>query len=126
MWYCQRVVQSTQHQPQTIITQLYQQAYAPFFGSGPSPFTPFIFDTTAIAFLVDPSLATDVRDLRLDVNTTFDQNYGKAIAYNSDPFPSIGLLQRSKVIFHFDNARFVALYVDLLTRPVPVKVPQQN
>ena len=119
-------LQITQHQPQTIITQLYQQAYAPFFGSGPPPFNPFIFDTTAIAFLVDPSLATDVRDLWLDVNTTFDQNYGKAIVYNSDPFPSIGLLQRSKVIFHVDNARFVALYVDLLTRPVPVKVPQQK
>jgi len=115
-------LQITQHQPQTIITQLYQQAYAPFFGSGPPPFTPFIFDTTALAFLVDPTLATDVRDLWVDVNTTFDQNYGKSIVFTSDPFPSIGLLQKSKVIFRLDNARFNALYVDLLTRPVPVKV----
>jgi hypothetical protein len=29
--------QVAQHQPQTIITQLYAQAYAPFFGSGPAP-----------------------------------------------------------------------------------------
>jgi inosine-uridine nucleoside N-ribohydrolase len=115
-------LQITQHQPQTIITQLYQQAYAPFFGSGPPPFTPFIFDTTALAYLVDPTLATDVRDLWVDVNTTFDQNYGKSIVFTSDPFPSIGLLQKSKVIFRLDNARFNALYVDLLTRPVPVKV----
>ena len=115
-------LQITQHQPQTIITQLYQQAYAPFFGSGPPPFTPFIFDTTALAYLVDPTLATDVRDLWVDVSTTFDQNYGKSIVFTSDPFPSIGLLQKSKVVFRLDNARFNALYVDLLTRPVPVKV----
>ncbi|HZI58321.1 MAG TPA: nucleoside hydrolase [Verrucomicrobiae bacterium] len=115
-------LQITQHQPQTIITQLYQQAYAPFFGSGPPPFTPFIFDTTALAYLVDPTLATDVRDLWVDVSTTFDQNYGKSIVFTSDPFPSIGLLQKSKVVFRLDNARFTALYVDLLTRPVPVKV----
>ena len=115
-------LQITQHQPQTIITQLYQQTYAPFFGSGPPPFTPFIFDTTALAYLVDPTLATDVRDLWVDVSTTFDQNYGKSIVFTSDPFPSIGLLQKSKVVFRLDNARFNALYVDLLTRPVPVKV----
>ena len=78
-------LQITQHQPQTIITQLYQQAYAPFFGSGPPPFSPFIFDTTALAYLVDPTLATDVRDLWVDVNTTFDQNYGKSIVFTSDP-----------------------------------------
>jgi hypothetical protein len=39
----------------------------------------------------------------------------------SDPNPSIGLLQDSKVIFGLNNAQFYAFYVDLLTRPVPVK-----
>ena len=105
---------------------MYEQTFAPFFGSGPPPFIPFIFDTTAFAFLVDPSLATDVRDLWVDVNTTFDQNYGKAIVYSSDPFPTIGLLQKSKVIFRLDNARFYAFYVDLLTRPVPVRASPQD
>jgi inosine-uridine nucleoside N-ribohydrolase len=114
-------LQIAQHQPQTIVTQLYQQTYAPFFGSGPPPYEPFIFDTTAFAFLVDPTLATDVRDLWVDVNTTFDPNYGKSVVYSSDPYAPIGLLQASKVIFHLDNAKFYAFYVDLLTRPVPVK-----
>jgi inosine-uridine nucleoside N-ribohydrolase len=89
-------LQITEHQPQTIITRLYQQAYAPFFGSGPPPYTPYIFDTTAFAFLVDPSLATDVRDLWVDVNTTFEENYGESTVYSADPFPSIGLLQNSR------------------------------
>jgi inosine-uridine nucleoside N-ribohydrolase len=113
-----------QHQPQTPITRLFRDEFAPFFGSGPPPYVPYIFDTTALAFLVDPTLATDVRDLWLDVSTTFDRNYGKSIVYVSDPFPSIQLLQRSKVVFKLDNARFYALYADLLTSPVPVRGPQ--
>jgi len=114
-------LQIAQHQPQTIITQLFRDEFAPFFGSGPPPYLPFIFDTAALAFLVDPTLATDVRDLWLDVSTTFDRNYGKSIVYVSDPTPSIQLLQKSKVVFKLDNARFYALYVDLLTSPVPVR-----
>ena len=110
-----------QHQPQTIITRLFRDEFAAFFGSGPPPYVPYIFDTAALAFLVDPTLATDVRDLWLDVGTTFDRNYGKSIVYLSDPYPSIQLLQKSKVVFKLDNARFHALYVDLLTSPVPVR-----
>lgn len=110
-----------QHQPQTIITQLFRDEFAPFFGSGPPPYLPFIFDTTALAFLVDPTLAIDVRDLWLDVSTTFDRNYGKSVVYVSDPLPSIALLQKSKVVFKLDNARFYAFYTDLLTSPVPVR-----
>jgi purine nucleosidase len=113
--------QIAQHQPQTVVTQLYAKTYAPFFGSTPPPFPLFIFDTTALAFLVEPSLATDVRLLWVDVNTNFDANYGKSRVYASDPYPTIGLLQKSNVIFRLDNDQFYALYVDLLTRPVPVK-----
>jgi hypothetical protein len=52
---------------------------------------------------------------------TFDVNYGKSIPYKSNPFPAIGLLQESTVIFAINTAAFYAFYVDLLTRPVPVK-----
>ncbi|HKX42953.1 MAG TPA: nucleoside hydrolase [Burkholderiaceae bacterium] len=114
-------LQIAQHQPQTPITRLFRDEYAPFFGSGPPPYLPYIFDTTALAFLVDPTLATDVRDLWLDVSTTFDRNYGKSVVYLSDPYPAIQLLPRAKVVFRLDNARFNALYVDLLTSPVPVR-----
>ena len=114
-------LQIAQHQPQTIITRLFRDEFAPFFGSGPPPYLPFIFDTAALAFLVDPTLATDVRDLWLDVSTTFDRNYGKSVVYVSDPYPSIQLLQKSKVVFRLDNARFYAFYADLLTSPVPVR-----
>jgi inosine-uridine nucleoside N-ribohydrolase len=113
--------QITQHVPQTVITKLFEQANAVFFGPNPPPFIPFIFDTTAFAYFVHPEFATDVRDLWVDMHTTFDADYGKSIPSTTNPFPSIPLLQDSKVIFHLNNAQFYAFYADLLTRPVPVK-----
>ena len=112
--------QIAQHIPQTIITQLFVNSNAALFGPNPS-FTPFIFDTTAFAYLIHPEFATDVRDLWVDIDTDFEATYGESISNTSDPTPSIGLLQDSKVIFKLDNTRFYAFYVDLLTRPVPVK-----
>jgi purine nucleosidase len=100
---------------------LFAAAYAGFFGSGPPPFPLYIWDTTALAYLVDPTFATATRDLWVDMSTTFDRNYGKAIVYESNPTPSIPLLQPSKIVFAFDTPRFYAFYADLLTRPVPVR-----
>ena len=113
-------LQIANHRPVTPITKLYTDAYAPFFGSAPAPYPLYIWDTTALAYLVDPTFATTTRDLWVDMSTTFDANYGKSIVYDSNPTPSIPLLQSSKVVFAFDTARFYAFYVDLLTRPVPV------
>jgi inosine-uridine nucleoside N-ribohydrolase len=118
--------QITQHKPQTVITKLFERANAQFFGSNPPPFIPFIFDTTAFAFFVHPEFATDVRDLWVDMHTTFDANYGMSIPSTTNPFPTIPLLQDSKVIFHLNNAQFYAFYVDLLTRPVPVRFHSGN
>jgi inosine-uridine nucleoside N-ribohydrolase len=113
--------QIANHRPATPITKLFSDAYAPFFGSGPPPFPLYIWDTTALAYLVDPTFATDVRELWVDMSTTFDRNYGKSIVYLSNPYPSIPLLQPSKVVFALDTARFYSFYADLLTRPVPVR-----
>jgi len=112
--------QIANHQPATPITKLFADAYAPFFGSGPPPFPLYIWDTTALAYLVDPTFATATRDLWVDMSTTFDANYGKSIVYDANPAPAIPLLQPSKVVFAIDTARFYAFYADLLTRPVPV------
>ena len=113
--------QIANHRPVTPITKLYTDAYAPFFGSAPAPYPLYIWDTTALAYLVDPTFATATRDLWVDMSTTFDANYGKSIVYDANPKPAIPLLQPSKVVFAFDTARFYAFYVDLLTRPVPVR-----
>ena len=106
------------HQPQTIITQLFTNSYASSIASGNLE---FIYDTNALAFFVHPEFATVTQDLWVDMHTTFDRDYGKSIPYTADPFPAIGLLQKSAVIFAINTAQFYAFYVDLLTRPVPVE-----
>jgi hypothetical protein len=77
---------------------------------------------------VNPSFATDSRTIWLDIdtvtpsaNTTFGSNYGKTIPYTSDPYPSIGVLAKSTVVFAVNSNAFLQFYVDLLTRPIPVK-----
>jgi inosine-uridine nucleoside N-ribohydrolase len=106
-------LQITQRQPPTIITQLYIDEK--FNRPGNT-----IFDTVVFAVFVDPSFATFVRGLWVDMPTNFDKDYGKSKVYEFNPFPSINLLNQSKVVFTINNDRFFAFYADLLTRPVPV------
>jgi inosine-uridine nucleoside N-ribohydrolase len=109
--------QIVNHQPQTIVEKLYAQAFGPTV----APNT-FIFDTNALAYFIHPEFATDTRGIWIDNDVNIlDANYGKSIPYTSDPFPTIGLLQEAQVIFAIDTKAFFAFYVDLLTRPVPVK-----
>jgi hypothetical protein len=77
-------------------------------------------------FWHEPQFAIDVLDLWVDINTTFDANYGKSKPCRTNPSPSIPLLQDSKAIFKLNNAQFCAFYVDLLTRPVSVKFRNRN
>lgn len=77
-----------------------------------------VFDTLALAYLVDPTFATKVEDLFIDVDIAYGPSYGRTLGYwKEQPTP---LLQKVKVVKEFDNKRFNDFYVDLLTRPVPV------
>ena len=115
------------HDPtrQTIITQLFKQLNGYGFdgknGFETNPnYTTDIWDTLTIAWLMDPSFATQTEERWVDVDTSFGANDGKATGYASSPPAG---LQKMTIIKRFDNARFFDFYVDLLTRPVPVKLP---
>jgi len=111
--------QIANHRPQTIVTKLFTQTFGPTI----QPNT-FIFDTNALGYFIHPEFATNTQKIMVDIHNTFDANYGKSIPYttsNPFPFPAIGLLQESTVIFAINTAAFYAFYVDLLTRPVPVR-----
>jgi inosine-uridine nucleoside N-ribohydrolase len=82
--------------------------------------TSYIYDTLALAYLVDPSYATDVAEMWVDVDISFGPSYGHTLGYREPP--PANLLQKSKVVRRFDNQRFFKFYVDLMTRPVPVQV----
>jgi inosine-uridine nucleoside N-ribohydrolase len=76
-----------------------------------------VYDTLALGYLVDPSFATKVDDLYVDVDIAFGPGYGRTFGYwQKQP---TGLLQKIKVVKTFDTPRFLDFYVDLMTRPVP-------
>ncbi|MDQ0588598.1 nucleoside hydrolase [Variovorax paradoxus] len=88
-------------------------------------YTQNIWDTLTLAYLLDPAYATQTVERFVDVvaNPGAADN-GRSVGYASQPAGPA--LQKMTVVKKFDNARFFELYVDLLTRPVPVALPSSN
>jgi purine nucleosidase len=108
--------------PESIITKLLMSSpFARTIQQNPDA-TSYIYDTLALAYLVDPSYATDVVEMWVDVDITWGPSYGHTIGYLKQQTPPGNYLQKCKVVRRFDNDRFFKLYVDLLTRPVPVRL----
>ncbi len=102
--------------PATPVTALFQNRFETRFKDKPDH-TTYLWDTVAMAYLVDPSLATDVRQLEVDVDDTFGPNYGRSIGYYRNA-PQGALEPPEDVVFRIDNERFFDLYTDLMTRPI--------
>lgn len=85
-------------------------------------YTQNIWDTLVLAYLIDPRYATQTVERYVDVVAQPGAaDNGRSIGYTSPPAGAP--LQKMTVVKKFDNARFFELYVDLLTRPVPVTLP---
>lgn len=104
----------------TAVTQLFRHelgrpglAETHGFENNPE-YTEHVWDATALMYLTDPSLVTESHEAYVDVDP-FD---GRS---SSDTSPTHAGLQGATIITRFDNARFFNAYVDLLTRPVPIK-----
>lgn len=77
-----------------------------------------VYDTLALAYLVDGNFATVTEKRFVDVDVAFGPGYGRTHGYwRAQP---TDLLQEVTIVKEFDNDRFFDFYVDLLTRPVPV------
>jgi inosine-uridine nucleoside N-ribohydrolase len=81
--------------------------------------TTYIYDTLALAYLIDPAYATDVVEMWVDVEIAWGPSYGRTLGYRQQP--PAKHLQKVKVVRRFDNDRFYRLYADLMTHPVPVQ-----
>jgi inosine-uridine nucleoside N-ribohydrolase len=105
--------------PESITTRLLKQSgFARALARNPAA-TSYIYDTLALAYLIDPTYATDVAEMWVDVDITWGPSYGRTLGYREQR--DGGFLQKAKVVRRFDNERFFRLYVDLMTRPVPVR-----
>jgi inosine-uridine nucleoside N-ribohydrolase len=98
------------HKPSTAITSLFANIER----------WPYVYDTVALASLVNPDLDLDVQNLYVDVSCDFNAQYGKGVVSVEESYPGLRVETLSSVVFRIDNSRFFDLYVDLLTRPVPV------
>jgi len=85
-------------------------------------YTQNIWDTLVLAYLIDPRYATQTVERYVDVVAKPGAaDNGRSIGYTTPP---AGVpLQKMTVVKKFDNARFFELYIDLLTRPVPISLP---
>jgi inosine-uridine nucleoside N-ribohydrolase len=105
--------------PESITTKLLKQsAFGRALERNPAA-TSYIYDTLALAYLVDQTYATDVAEMWVDVDVTWGPSYGRTLGYVEPR--AANLLQKVKVVRRFDNDRFFRLYVDLMSRPVPVR-----
>ena len=85
-----------------------------------------IYDTLALAYVVDPTYAMEVAKMWVDVDTNWGPSYGHTLGYLDTQKPAANHLQKHTVVMRFENERFFKLYVDLLTRPVPVQIQKTN
>jgi len=88
-------------------------------------YTQNIWDTLTLAYLIDPTYATRTVERYVDVVAKPGAaDNGRSIGYASQPAGPT--LQKMTVVQRFDNTRFFELFVDLLTRPVPITLPPAN
>jgi inosine-uridine nucleoside N-ribohydrolase len=111
----------------TAVTEVFRQLKGYGF-SGTNGFennpayTQNIWDTLTLAYLIDPAYATETVERYVDVVAKPGAaDNGRSVGYASQPAGPA--LQKMTVVKKFDNARFFELYVDLLTRPVPIALP---
>jgi inosine-uridine nucleoside N-ribohydrolase len=102
---------------QTAVTRIYATTNANAFSTNTD-----IYDTLTIAYFIDPTYATQTKSAYLDIDTTSGENQGHVMVYPDQPAAGASP-QKIAYVTQFDNNRFFSLYIDLLTRPVPVTLP---
>jgi inosine-uridine nucleoside N-ribohydrolase len=99
----------------TPIAKLFAAEYADTFAKDPTAKAQ-LWDTLAAAWLLDPTLATDVQERAVDIDVQFGPDYGRSLGHAKNPPAG---LQEARIVKRIDLDRFWKLYADLLTRPVP-------
>jgi inosine-uridine nucleoside N-ribohydrolase len=100
----------------TPVTRLIKERVGPGFEQRPDR-TPLMYDQIAAAALIDPTLMKTV-DLFVDVDANPGPNYGVSVGA-PQPWPGGEGAKKMQVQTDLDFARFIKLYVERVTRPVP-------
>lgn len=131
------------HQPWPKITEVPVDATSPTLMSrqllgevakGAAPFDHYLgrfgqvyplWDETAVAVWLDPSLITREKTLLVDVDTAFTANYGATLSWPVGAGPGLGE-RPVRVVFAVDVRKLDGLVVRLLTAANPVAIRQDS
>ena len=100
----------------TPLTRLIRETMGPVFEKDPGR-TMLMFDQVTVASLVDPTLVTTA-ELYVDVDANHDIDYGVSVGGKA-PWPGAEGAQKMAVQYDLDWNRFIRMFVERVTRPVP-------
>jgi inosine-uridine nucleoside N-ribohydrolase len=100
----------------TPLTRLIRERLGPVFDKEPGKVM-LMFDQVTVASLVDPSLVKTA-ELYVDVDTNHDIDYGVSVG-GKTPWPGAEGAQKMAVQYDLDWDRFIRMFVERVTRPVP-------
>lgn len=101
---------------ETPLTRLIRERMEPYRDRF-SRFRMFMYDQLAVATLIDPSLFT-MKELYVDVDRNHDINYGVSVG-GEKLWPGAEGAQKIQVEYDLDFDRFIQLYIERMTKPVP-------
>jgi inosine-uridine nucleoside N-ribohydrolase len=100
----------------TPVTRLIRERLGPVFDKEPGK-SLLMYDQVTVASLVDPSLVTTA-ELYVDVDANHDLNYGVSVGGKA-LWPGAEGAQKMAVQHGLDWDRFIRMFVERVTRPVP-------
>jgi inosine-uridine nucleoside N-ribohydrolase len=100
----------------TPLTRLIRERLGPVFEKDPDR-KMLMFDQVTVASLVDPSLVKAAEQY-VDVDANHDINYGVSVGGKA-PWPGAEGAQKMAVQYDLDWDRFIRMFVERVTRPVP-------
>ena len=100
----------------TPLTRLIRETMGPVFEKDPAR-TMLMFDQVTVASLVDPTLVTTAEQY-VDVDANHDIDYGVSVGGKA-PWPGAEGAQKMAVQYDLDWNRFIRMFVERVTRPVP-------
>ncbi len=78
-----------------------------------------MYDQVAVASLIDPTLV-ETAELFVDVDTHHGINYGTTVG-GRGVWPGAEGAQKMRVQYDLDWERFIRMFIERVTRPVPTK-----
>ncbi len=108
----------------TPITQMFKDRQAERFEKDPNAQS-FVWDAMTAAIFLDPSIATDVQERHIDIDTQLGPDYGRALGYHDsrhrdnatgEGFPAN--TQKVDIVFDIDHEKFFDLYTELMGAPL--------